>query len=399
MKKNQTTTKLGLTPEQNLNEHNENLPHRNSYETKSIDGRADHEAPTDEAYDWHAMSKRISELEGKSNHAEPAQPVGRVALSKKEENLADRLLNSDSWKGRVGAKFADVQLSGAALDLVESKATMTTGAGFAPQVIRDRAVVPIISRPPQLLDVIKIEPTAQNSVKFMKQTVRTNAAAPKSEGSAFDEATITYAETTLDIRKIGVYLPVTEEQLEDEPGVRSLIQNDLALMVRQKLDDQITSGDGTGVNLLGILSAPGALTQALGTDEPFDALMKAMTNVRVQGGARPNLIVMHSTDLQRLALAKSTDGHYLFGSPSGNPVSRAWGVQIVTSEALPVGTAIVMDTDFVRLKMRKDLTIASSDSHSDFFVANKQAIRASVRAGLQILRDEAICLVTGLEAA
>jgi HK97 family phage major capsid protein len=275
---------------------------------------------------------------------------------------------------------------------------MTTTAGFAPAAFRDGQVVPSISRPPQLLDLLRIDRTEQNAVKFMKQTLRANNAAAKPEGLDFDEASLAYAEATVAIRKIGVFLPVTEEQLEDELDVRALIDEDLKLMVRQKLDEQITIGDGTGVNILGLYNQPGALTQAAGTDNAFDQIMKATTKVRLTGRAKPNLVVLHSDNFQALTLLKSADGHYIFGHPGEAPLSRIWGVQVVASEALAAGTGMVLDSQFSRIKMRGDIMISTSDSHSEFFAMNKIAIKARVRAGLQVLRDQSICKLTGLSS-
>ncbi len=97
-------------------------------------------------------------------------------------------------------------------------------------------------------------------------------------------------------------------------------------------------------------------------------------------------------------MTKSSDGQYIFGSPSGEPLQRVWGVQIAMSEALTEGTGLVLDTDYSKIKLRKDLTIAATDSHADHFVSGMLAIRAHVRAGLQILRDESICKLTGLQS-
>jgi HK97 family phage major capsid protein len=124
--------------------------------------------------------------------------------------------------------------------------------------------------------------------------------------------------------------------------------------------------------------------------------MKAMTKVRTQGRAKPNLVVLHSDNYQALALTKTADGLYIFGHPGDAPLSRIWGVQIIASEALTAGTGMVIDTDYARIKMRGDLTVSSTNAHEDYFTSNKVAIRASVRAGLQVLRDQAICKLTGL---
>lgn len=328
----------------------------------------------------------------------PVNRVGLISDQLMQKSLVDALIESDGFKSRVNGKFGEVSFDvdmKSLLDL-EQKATMVTTSGFAPFVSRDGKVIPAVSRPPQFIDFLRVEPTEQNAVKFMKQTTRTNAADAKAENAALAESTIVYTEATVDIRKIGTYLPVTEEQLEDEAGVRGLIDFDLRLMVRQEADEQITVGSGTAPQIRGAYNATGVQSQALGSDTRFDAIMKAMTKVRVTGRARPNLIVLHSNDYQEIVLERTSDGIYLLGNPSDAPMSRVWGVNIALSEALTEGNGMVLDTDYLRLKLRKDVTLAVSDSHGELFIQNCLVLRAHMRAGLQIMRDEAICRLTGI---
>ena len=385
-----------------------------SYPTKTMaDGQKVKDIPANELEGLRALMDDINDLSVKHDAAllaaetagaikdlatKSSIPANRISSPVGTKGVAECVLDSMQWKGRVGGNFGDIELSDKALDFLETKATMTTSAGFAPHAFRDGTVVPAIYRPPQLIDHLRLELTDQNSIKFMKQSTRTNTAAGKAEGSAFDEATIVFTESTVDIRKIGVFLPVTEEQLDDELGVKAIIENDLSMMVRQVLDEQVTVGDGTGQNIKGLFNATNAQVQARGTDEEFDQIMKAMTLVRTNGRAVPNLVVLPTGNYQRLALTKTADGIYVFGHPSETPLSRVWGVPIVQSEALAAGTGLVFDSGFARIKLRKDLTVASSDSHGDYFKSNMVAFRAHVRAGLQILRDESICKLTGLRS-
>lgn len=382
------------------------------YATKSlVDGKQVKDIPANDLEGLRKMMDDINDVASKheialsafenanlieSKRIENSRPSNRIAAGIEARSASEQLLMSSAWNSRVGGKFSDVELDRAALTFLGVKATMATGAGFAPQAFRDGTVVPIISRPPQLLDLIRIDQTDQNAVKFMKQTTRTNAAATKAEAASLDEASLVYSESTVNIRKIGVFLPITEEQLEDEPGVRALIDEDLKLMVRQKLDEQITVGDGTGTNILGFYNQTAVLSQAAGSDSAFDQIMKAMTKVRTTGRAKPNLVVLHSDNYQSLALTKTSDGLYVFGHPGDVPLNRVWGVQIVASEALTAGTGMVIDTDFARIKIRGELTVASSNSHEDYFTSDQVAVRAIVRAGLQVLRDQSICRLTGL---
>lgn len=384
---------------------------------KLADGTEAKDIPADKVESMQALMADINELGAKHDMAEKGDqlaadieaksildrtPVNRkgAAATSESKSLVDALLESKQYQERDrGTGFfrdASFDIDIKSLIDLEQKTTMTTTAGFAPFISRDGKVIPAISRPPQLIDLIRIEMTDKDAVKFMKQTTRTNAAAAKGENVALAESAIAYTEATVNIRKIGTYIPVTEEQLEDETEIRNLVETDLRLMVRQELDRLVTVGDGIAPNILGAYNATGILTQAKGSDPVFDALMKAMTKVRLDGRAFPNLVLMHGNDYQELALTRTADGVYIYGNPTDAPLQRVWGIQIAASEALTEGNALVMDTNYLRLKMRKDVTLAATDSHGELFISNVTVLRAHMRAGLQIMRDEALCRVTGI---
>lgn len=318
-------------------------------------------------------------------------PVNRVALPA-QAKAVDILTAARSMEGYE----ADYESTKNWLRGLGMKATMTTSAGYAPEVLRTGDVVPAISRPPQLIDFLPMVQTTQNSIKFMAQTTRTNAAAPKAEVTAVDEATIVYTEQTDTIEKIGVFLPVSDVQLEDEPMARSMVDNDLVLMVRQVLDEQVTVGSGTPPALRGLYNATNIQTQAKGADVTMDAIHKAITLIRVTGRAQAGVIALHSNDWQEIRLTRTADGIYILGNPNDAGAQQLWGLPVVLTEALTEGNGLVFDPAYVRLVMRTGVNIAISDSHASNFIASVQTIRATVRAGLLKLRGQAACRVTGI---
>lgn len=305
-------------------------------------------------------------------------------------------------------RSAGMGIMGASVDLpdydlkslihgAEFKTTMTTGAGWAPLVQRNPGATLSIQRPIQLIDVLPTRPTTQNGLRYMVESTFTDNAAGAAEASAVGEQALAYTDTTGAIEKIGAFIPVSEVQLDDEPGIQSFIEERLAFAVRRELDRQCTVGSGSTPTLRGLYNATNVQTQAKGTDSAYDAVYKAIVAIRVSGRATADVICMHSNDWRDIRLARSSDGMYLFGPPSIAEVPQLWGLPVVFNEALTESNAMVAATqEHVTLVYRTGLNIAVTNAHASNFTASVLAIRATIRAGLEIRRGEAICRVTGI---
>lgn len=278
----------------------------------------------------------------------------------------------------------------------DTKTLFQTSAGWAPEALRRPGFVPDAQRPIQVVDVIPRRDTDQTSIVYMEETTFTNNAAEVAENGAYPEAALALTEQTNAVRKLGVWIPVTDEQLEDVAGIGAYLDNRLTFMIRQRLDLQILTGNGTPPNLQGILNVSGIQTQALGTDPVPDAVHKAMTKVRVTGQAFPNLIVMHPNDWQGVRLLRTADGIYIWGSPADSGPERMWGLSVVQAQALTENTGLVGDTSFLELAIKRGMEVKVRDTHGTDFVNGRQAVRADMRAALTLFRPAAFATVTGI---
>src|SRR5690606_20295089 len=102
-------------------------------------------------------------------------------------------------------------------------------------------------------------------------------------------------------------------------------------------------------------------------------------------------------DWQIVRLLRTADGLYIWGNPSEAGPERIWGLQVTQGDILAQGTAIVGDfANFSELAVRQGLEVKVSDSHDDYFVKGKLAIRADMRAALLWYRPAAFCSITGV---
>jgi HK97 family phage major capsid protein len=86
----------------------------------------------------------------------------------------------------------------------------------------------------------------------MEETTFTNSAAETAEGGTYPESALALTERSTPVQKITTFIPVTDEQLEDVPQIQGYLNNRLPFMVRQRLDLQILTGNGTTPNLRGL---------------------------------------------------------------------------------------------------------------------------------------------------
>ena len=120
-----------------------------------------------------------------------------------------------------------------------------TDAGWAPESVRDPGYVPSRRHPIQFVDILPRSSTTQELVRYMEETTYTNAAAGVAEGAAVPESTLALTQQETAVRKIATHIPVTREEMEDEPQVESYLNDTLPFMVRQAVDLATLKGDGT----------------------------------------------------------------------------------------------------------------------------------------------------------
>lgn len=316
----------------------------------------------------------------------PAQPQKSVGQQFVESKEYQAFLRNHATGQESEAVVIDVGL----------KTLVTTTTTWVPQAVRSNVVVPYATPMPVVTDLIPTIQISSNAFVYMEETTYTNAAAETAEGAAKPEAALALTERTSNVRKIAVWIPVTDEALEDIPQMMSYLESRLGFMVQQRLNTQILVGNGTAPNLRGILNVVGIQTQAKATDPTPDAIYKAMTKVRVTGQAIPSAYVTNPLDWQEVKLLRTTDGVYIWGNPSEMGPDRIWGIPVVLEPGMTEGTGVVGDwANYSLLAERKGLTLKVGYQNDDF-IKNQRSIVAEIRVALAFLRPAAFCSVTGI---
>lgn len=336
--------------------------------------------------------------EGKeSGGAEPGSDKGAGLEIKdrlKRQRFGDLLVESAAVKGYSRGSAVGPM---AHLD-VDIKTLFQRTAGWDPEDLRTDRFVEFATRPaPRVVDFIPQTTTAMSAVKYMEETTFTNTAAETAEGGTYPESALVLTERTVPVEKVSTWLPVTDEQFEDEPRARAYVENRLPFMVRQRLDSQVLVGNGTTPNLLGTESVSGINSQALGADPIPDAIYKALRAIRETGFAEPNVVFIRPSKWEAVRLLKTADGVYIWGHPAASAPMTIWGVPVVETTAVTATKAVMGDyATYSELAVRRGLDVQVSNSHGTHFVEGKLAVRCDVRVAMITYRPSAFAVVTGL---
>jgi HK97 family phage major capsid protein len=315
------------------------------------------------------------------------------------KNWVKSLMESNAIKGYTpGAGSGPM----AHLD-IDLKTVMSTGAGWDPEDLRTGRLVEFATRPaPHVVNYIPQTTTSMSTVLYMEETTFTNNAAETAESvegtpGSYPEAALVYTEKNSEVRKIAVFLPVTDEQFEDEPRARTTVENRLPFMLQQRLDSQALVGNGTAPNLRGTENVVGVNTQALGVDPIPDAIYKGMRMIRDTGFAEPSVVFIRPAKWEGVRLLKTADGMYIWGHPSMPGPETIWGVPVVQTTAVTATKAVIGDySNFAELAVRRGIDVQISNSHGTYFKEGVLALRADMRAALIHYRPSAFSVVTGL---
>lgn len=277
-------------------------------------------------------------------------------------------------------------------------ASDTSGGAFVRTDYQD-IYVPQPMRDITVLDLITVLETDSDTVEYVRQTSRTNAAAPTAEATAAGDSSGTKPESAMAFEKVnpGVktiahWIPATKRALSDAGQLRGIIDADLRYGLNEELEDQIVKGSGSGENFTGIHNTSGIQTQAYTTDLPTTT-RKAITKMRTVAMERPTGWLFAPANWESFDLLKGTD-NYFFGGPVVAGRKSLWGYPVAECDAVLEGHAFLGNLRRCHLWIREAISVSLSDSHSDYFVRNLVAVLAELRAAFGITKPTAIVNVS-----
>lgn len=253
----------------------------------------------------------------------------------------------------------------------------------------DRAVL--------MLDVAQRGTTNSNRVTWVERSARTAAAASVAEGGQYAQSDLTYIMKAAEVEKIGTFIKVTNEALEDWDEMLTQIKNELLPMVERVLENQLYQGTGTTPQLDGIITTASAyastsLNGSVTAPNTFDAI-RAAANQIAEYNYVPNYAFIAPADFAKMEMAKGSDGHYVmppFVTAGGMTVA---GIRIVPSNLITAGDVLVGDFSKVTLYIKRGIEIKIWDQDSTDPEYDLKTITASVRAAVKFPAPHAYAFV------
>ena len=217
-------------------------------------------------------------------------------------------------------------------------------------------------------------------------TVR--AAAMIAEGGTFPESTAKWEEFSLNLRKIGDTIPVTEEMVMDAPRFAAELDSFLRTNISLIENAQLTKGAGTGQNLTGVYtSAPTYTAVASGISDAsiYDLIVVMRSAITGPYGSKynPDFAFMNISDINKMKLKKDANENYIippFVDRNGQQVD---GVVVIENNDITADTLVLGDSMFGKIYEVEGVTVSTGYT-GDQFAEDLMTLKARKREALLI---------------
>lgn len=247
-------------------------------------------------------SSERSELQAK--HDEVMDLTRRIEAAEKGDDLVaqmDKLAVGSGLLGKDGRDTGTLSFKGVAEKVLHTaegsprriKSLIAAGSQTVETV--GQPLVAQWERP--VGDLLQVLPSKQvpENFSYLRQTVRTNNAAPVAVGALKPTSVFTLARVESKLRVIAhLSEPIPEYWLKDEGALKQFVESEMIGGLRDAVIQQALVGDGTGENLLGIRLQSGIQTQAFTTDM-FESIRRGI-GAAEDLGYTPAAIVMAPSD-------------------------------------------------------------------------------------------------------
>lgn len=371
--------------------------------------------------EFEAVESYLNDPGATSVGAQQAPAALRPAQFK---SLGARFVESPQFKGRRSdGIMADAFVVDEDLTTLERKDIYTAAGGTLTRFAFGRVEQePLVQRPyrtDRVRDLFPVANTDANLIEYMRvlgylDNQNNARPVPERDGDGptanfglKPHTSLRLAPAQAPVRTIAHYEVAHRNTLDDEPQLRSIIDNELLYGLRLVEDDQLLNGDGAGENLLGILNTPGIQrypgpglgfgqtgSPVQANDTYVDAVRRAATRVMLAYYS-PTGVVVHPFDWETMELTKDANNGYILAmNVAVGADKRMWQMPVIASPAMNQGTALTGAFGLgAKIYDRQQSNVRVAEQHADLFIRNAVAILAEQRLGMTVSRPESFVML------
>lgn len=312
-------------------------------------------------------------------------------------SLVDFARNNEDFKSQVSNMVGRGYNGTAKLDI--NNAVTSIGDKDA-NLVGTQRVAGIISPAQQKLtirDLLQWGQTASNAIEFARETGFTNSADFVKENPSVSKpkSEITFELDTAKVQTLAHWIPASKQVLDDINILTSYLGNRLMYGLKQKEEQALLFGDGTGVTIEGISTQASEFSntvfgELLDTNSTeIDKLRVALLQAEVSGYSA-DALVLNLVDWAKIELTKDKNNNYLFGNPHGITTPAIWGRPVVSTNSITKGDFLVGAFGLGAMGWDRELaSVMVSTEDRDNFVKNMVTILVEERLGLTVFRPDA----------
>lgn len=197
------------------------------------------------------------------------------------------------------------------------------------------------------------------------------AAVALAEGQQFPESTAKWATYTMELKKIGDRIPMSEEFVYDDARFAAELQSFLRTNIDIVVNDALTNGAGTTIYAKGIKAyAPNWTPTAAGIVSPtiYDLLVVMKTAITKPYGSKynPDVVFMNSTDIDRYKLAKDANYNYIMPPFVGRDGTTIDGMVVLENNDITQNTLVIGDRRYAKIYEEPGVVVATGYNGTDF---------------------------------
>lgn len=343
-----------------------------------------------------SLIEKSDELAAKFADFETASLAKMTPAGEAYKTIGQAAISSNSFKSFMSGETKSARVEVKNTILGESGSPQNPDRVLVP-FDRLPGIVPGPFRQHSILDFIPTGATSSNSMEYTREIPAeesppgfTNNAAEVAEAGTKPQSDVLFELVNDPVRTVAHWLKLSRQVLDDAPALESYIDQRLRFGIRQRLESQILSGNGTAPNLAG-LSATGrhiAFTPASG-DNQFDSINKAKYAM-IGRDYNPVAVFLNPADwgaMERLK-AGTADDRYIAGDGAalnylqGGLVPLIWGLQVIPNNNVAQGKFFVVDSAAMTLFVRSGATVEMFEQDDTNVQSNLVTVRAELRAAL-----------------